>query len=437
MVWRPADEKRMIPPRFDPPFVPARECRWVLWIACRLASAVLRWREGVGRVTLRAEDWERLRALRRERLILCANHPGGTEPILAFWLATRLGTRFHYLAARDIFTSWRAWLLPRLGCYSVRRGYADRESIRETMRLLAEADARVVIFPEGEIYQLNDRMLPFQSGVVTLGFWALIRLRELGKPLRLPLVPVAIKYRCLDAAERPVRESLSRLERALSLPDGADLAPYPRLARVGERLVAAVEEELVLPPPGETSLPERIAAVKERLLARIASALGVRPFPGDTFVERLRAAYNALHDFAVEYADARNDYERRQHLRRQEQVHPIYEDWSRLYRFVAVSGDYVAERMTAERFLELLDRLETEVLGRRVVSWRREALVRVGEPLDLAAHLADYERDRHGTIQAITAELEARIGGMLQELAASGTPLGGAGAKSVGHCGTE
>src|SRR5207248_1847459 len=85
----------------------------------------------------------------------------------------------------------------------------------------------------------------------------------------------------------------------------------------------------------------------------------------------------------------------------------------RLHNFIAIRGDYVRESPTQERFLEVLGRLETEVLGRNHVRGPRRAQVRIGEPLDLRTALAAYQQNRRETVAALTQEVEARVSAML------------------------
>src|SRR5260370_23998012 len=86
------------------------------------------------------------------------------------------------------------WLIQRLGAYSIHRGLPDRQSLRMTRRLLAEMDRKVVIFPEGETYEHNDALIPFQQGVVQIGFGALDDVQKSGREPSLPVLPIAVKY---------------------------------------------------------------------------------------------------------------------------------------------------------------------------------------------------------------------------------------------------
>ena len=45
-----------------------------------------------------------------------------------------------------------------LGGYSIVRGTPDRESFRMTRQILSQPGAKLVVFPEGEVYTQNDTL---------------------------------------------------------------------------------------------------------------------------------------------------------------------------------------------------------------------------------------------------------------------------------------
>src|SRR5439155_21934151 len=100
------------------------------------------------------------------------------------------------------------------------------------------------------------------------------------------------------------------------------------------------------------------------VLEHAARELDARPLAGATTAERMHFLDNALAAYVAEYQGSSIEYERRLHRQRRERVAPLATDLRRLHNFLAVSDGYVAAGMTAERFLEVLSRLETEVRGR-------------------------------------------------------------------------
>src|SRR5689334_16112250 len=127
-------QKTFYPPREHP--VALRLMGTLLPIICKL------WR-GIDGILIGDAQLARLRALGQERLLLCANHPTLGDPLVIFELGRRAGIAFNYMSARELFCFPFAWVLQRLGAYSVRRGAPDRESLRCTRRLLGEGNRQV------------------------------------------------------------------------------------------------------------------------------------------------------------------------------------------------------------------------------------------------------------------------------------------------------
>jgi 1-acyl-sn-glycerol-3-phosphate acyltransferase len=406
-------------------FRPPLDNPFIIRVAQIVAPWVARlWRQVVA-IDIPKEDLSRLRALQDQRFLLCSNHPTLGDPVVIIELSRRLGMRFNGMAAREMFIGPAGWLFQRMGGYSVRRGAPDREAIRTTRRLLAEEDRKVVVFPEGVTYEHNDLLLPFQSGVIQIGFWVLEDLEKLGKEVRLPMVPVAIKYLLIGDARPAIARRLAALERALGLPEALAGNLYQRLRVVGERVLVRMEREFGLSPSPDTPLADRIAAAKEHVLSHVTQELDAHPPPGAAPAERMHFLDNAMAAYLAEYAQSDVEYERRLHRRRLEIAAPLAADLRRLHNFLAVSDGYVAAGMTEERFLEVLARLEVEVLGRQERRLPSRALLRVGETLALGEFFPEYRQNKRAAVAAATEALQCRVGELLQPLSEMGRPLAG------------
>jgi 1-acyl-sn-glycerol-3-phosphate acyltransferase len=330
---------------------------------------------------------------------------------------------FHYLAAREVLDGVKGWVLNHLGAYSVIRGVPDRESLRMTRRLLGEMNRKVVIFPEGEIYEYNDTLLAFQSGVAQIGFWTLDDLAKAGAEPELPLVPVAIKYRCSDWPRSAIDASLRDLERALALPATRGLSSYARLLQVGRRVLSALERQEGIRPDESAALNERIAAARRKLLERVARAIGSEVDSRQSPADQLHLLFHALKSWVGVLPGEHSDYDERLYARRMAVAEPLFRDLHRLQNFIAVTGDYVAAEATAERFLDVLSRLEREVFGQVRHPVPRDAVVRIGEPIRLEARVDAYRANKRQTVSDVTAELERSIRDMLRDLSREATPL--------------
>ncbi len=402
-------------------FRPPKTSPAVVWLTYLVFPLIPRLARKVVGVDVDEQDWARLASLRDHRFILTPNHPSSNDPLIALWIGRRLGRSFNYLACRELFAGAYGLLLQRLGCYSILRGALDREAVRTTVSLLAEQDRQLVIFPEGEIYGHNDMLLPFQSGVVQMGFMALERLQKAGREPGLPVVPAAVKYLHVVEARPAIREGLERLELALGVHRDPERDDYLRLRRVGERVLARVEQEYRL-QGGDRPPAERVEEVKAAILKRVADSLGVPP-PGGRFAEGLHALLGEVHEFAEEFADAGTDYDQRLHRKRHVAAVPLYQDLWRLQNMLAVTDGYVAAHMTTERFVEVMNRLEVEVFGGQRTRIPSRARLRIAEPVELGEHLDAYREKKRVAVTETTAALERRMRELLEELLQLGTLL--------------
>jgi len=408
---------------YKPMFVPPQENPLLQQTVYALLPGLAQMIANIRDVHVAWEDFAHLEALKAHRGILTPNHPTGADPFVVMWLGRMLRQPFNYLCAREVLVGPKGWLLNQLGTYSVIRGIADRESLRTTRRLLAEHNRKVVIFPEGEIYEHNDTLLAFQSGVAQIGFWALDDLAKAGKEPALPLVPIAIKYRCSDAARPAIEASLRRLEAALSLTPKPGFGAYQRLLRVGYTMLGALETDLGIAADEAKELRDRIQEYRRKLMDRVARAVETKVDTRQSPADQLHLLYNDLKTWVGVLPETPSEYDRVLYRRRVEIAAPLFYDLQRLQNFIALTGDYVRQEPTAERFLEVLGRLEKELFGevRQVVP--REARVRIAPPIRLEERYDEYRKNKRGVVAAVTGEMEGAIRGMLQELSKESTPI--------------
>ncbi|HEX5323597.1 MAG TPA: hypothetical protein VFW40_07410, partial [Capsulimonadaceae bacterium] len=255
-------------------------------------------------------------------------------------------------------------------------------------------------------------------GVAQIGFWALADRTKLGKQAQLPVLPIAVKYRFLGDAVRYTEHRICRLEAAvgISAPTGNW---RDRVFAIGQRIVETLEERYKLPNTGE--LPGRIERLKLRIIQRGFASLGLEQRKeGASLAEQMRALFNAVRDLKCE--EPHSEYEEKLAAQRQRQVDAVLDDLNRIADNILISGHYVSDHPTCERLGDLLGRMEDEVFGRHARYPIREAHVRVSEPLPLEDY-AEYGKDKRGAVAAATAEIAARIAGMLDDLASEGTPI--------------
>jgi hypothetical protein len=292
-----------------------------------------------------------------------------------------------------------------------------------TRKLLAEMDRQVVIFPEGLVYEHNDKLLEFQSGVIQIGFWALEDVVKAGKEPALPVVPVAIRYRCKVDPQPYIERGLGALETELKLAREPKAGAVERLVRIGGVVLEAIERAEGVKPAAEEDLNGRITAVRRSILERVAEAVGAEIPENQAPGEQLHHLTNELRAWVGVLPDEHTEYEERLHRQRAEVAAPLFSELMRLHNFVAICGEYLAVEPTAERLLEVLGRLQKEVLGKVRHAAPLRAIVQVAPPIHLEEHLEAYREDKREVVAQITDALEETVREMLRGSRHESTPL--------------
>jgi 1-acyl-sn-glycerol-3-phosphate acyltransferase len=399
-------------------FYPPKPSPPVIRLAYFALPFVLRYLCGVCRVVISNSDLERVDQATKQSCIITPNHPSRVEPMIVTELARRLHRTFYFVSARENFEQFGGRILQKVGAYSIARGLPDRPSLTVTRSLLSEQDQQVVLFPEGEVYHHNDLMLPLNPGVAQIGFWALADKAKLGKPLHLPVLPIAVKYRFLGDAVGYTEKRIRRLERAVGIEKSRGDWSF-RVFAIGDRIVKTLEKRYKLPHDGE--VPERIERLKLTIIHRGFAALGLERKESASLPELMRALFNALREQKSE--EAVSEYDQKIATQRRRQVESVLDDLNRIADSILTSGHYVSDHPTYERLGDLLGRMEDEAFGKHSRYPQREALVRVGEPVPLEEFYENYAKDKRGAVAAATTEIAARIAGMLEELASEGSPI--------------
>ncbi len=391
------------------------------WLAPRYLAATVK----VTQVRIAPEDIARLEALRGSRVVLTPNHPA-FDPIVLFQLSSRLRLAFYYLASRELFNSpLQAWVTSRIGAYAIERGVRDEHALHTTRRLIREGAHWLVLFPEGEAHYLHNLALPFLPGAASLGLGALQDLSAEGAPPPVYLVPLGLRYHYLKDMRPAMLDSLKRLEWVLGLsPATAPRDWHARLGRIADRVLDTNEEALGIVAPDQHDLQARLDTLRELVLKRAAEALGLTLPPADQPLRnRLRKIIVAAKRISHSPPQTGGAYAAHLYARTRAHTALLQRELARVVEFVALTGTYGLDAPTVENYLDVLGRLELEVLGRRRHWGPRAVTVRVGEALDLRPYLEQYAQHPAQASQAAISEVERRVQALLAQTAHLMTPL--------------
>jgi 1-acyl-sn-glycerol-3-phosphate acyltransferase len=375
--------------------------------------------ERVRRVSVRHEEWRWIEELRDHRALLLPNHPSETDPILMAWLARRLGQPFDCVATHELFRGLRGWVVRRTNAFSVLFSRPDLPWLRTPEQLLAILDCKVVLFPEGETHLRNDLIGPLDDKAMKIGFMALERLEERGRSIKLPVVPVVMKYHYLGHPLPALTRGLRRLEKHLGLASG-DNALCDRLWRAALTVLSGVEREYGLEQPtGDgpgRNVDDRLRSLHQRIAARVAQILPMELCPERPVRLGARELFAATSDYLEGLVEGQTPYDRRRQARQVAAARACLKDLSRLQNLTVTLQDRPTPPMEPERFGELLWHLEAAVFGRMRTRLWREAIIRLGPPMDLADRLTEYRKAPRATVGRCTEELEERLRSLLRSL---------------------
>lgn len=358
-------------------------------------------------------------------LLITPNHCNHADVMLIYDLADRLHCPFHIMAAAHVFanvTSLVRMILRWHGCFSVDRAGSDLRAFKRGVSILQESPHPLVIFPEGEVYHLNDALTPFRDGAAMI---ALRAARRADRPLY--CVPCAIKYTYVEDPTPALLELMAELERRahwrprperplvervllfatgqLALKEieylgrPQDGTTRERLRHLREHILVGLETQYVL-DPRKLDLPERIKSVRRACL----DALQVE----DT------SASNGLEAEPTPEAESTGDETPAKSFERS-QIENHLHDLFVVLQLYSYLGDYLEGEPAVERLAETLDKLEEDVLDVPFASVRgaRRAVCTLGEPLDVSSFAG---RSARKAAPGLTRELEIRVQALLDGL---------------------
>lgn len=349
-------------------------------------------------VEVRGLEHVREAVARGHGVLITPNHASHADCYAVYTAADQLGYPFYVMIAWQNFI--RDGLLKQIalrqhGGFSVDREGTDMRAFRQAVEILQSRPNPLVIFPEGEVYHINDRVTPFREGPAAI---ALLAARKASRPI--VCVPCAIKYRYLQDPTPELLQVMADLERAIFWRPRPDLALPQRIYHFAEGVLALKEIEFL----GHTfsgTVPKRVSALAEFILGQIEARYGLDP-SGVTVPERVKL----LRQHAIEQLEGLPDGDRRRGQ--------YEEDLSDLFVVVqafSYPGDYVEQQPTVERMAETLDKFEEDILGAKTATIRgaRAATITFGEPIPVEAG-----RPKKAAA-LLTRTLEKRVQGLLDE----------------------
>lgn len=360
---------------------------------------------------VRVEGLEQLGRLGpQDSALICPNHSYTGDGHVMIDAGFRAPRPFYFMAAWHVFRGHAGidgWLLRRWGGFSVDREGCDRRAMKTAIDLLAGGKF-LVIFPEGEIYHLNERLTPLREGVAFLAATAQRELDSANSPGRVLIFPTAIRYEFTEDVTPRLEAALAALEKRVMLKSPAGMPLHQRIVRFGEVMLTIKEKEkLGRSREHEADLPSRIRGLIDEILARLEAEHLARSNAHEPVPVRVKLLRRKLLEAWFDDPAAAPDAV-------PPALRDALEDVHLALQLFSYPGDYMTASPTPERMAETIEKFEEDIYGSYArPKGARRAIVRLGEPIDVRASLAGA-RPR-AAAETLTAELERRLGAMVAD----------------------
>lgn len=388
---------------------------------------LLLFRCGDLQVKIAGNGLQRFKQLAGKHVMICPNHSFRHDPEVMFAVSAQAGEAFNFVAAREVFdynNGLNGVLLQKLGCYSVVRGAADRESFKTTKSILVNGKKKLVLFPEGEISWQNEVLLPLESGACQLSFWALDEMHKTGSNEAVYVLPIALKYTYRKSIVQQLEWSVTKLEKRLGINGHNEESLYLRTRAAALKVLEALERQYNCKTTAEMTLNARMLQVKENALRHLAEVLEVElPPVKSSYLDWVRVLRNTMDDFIYGDTHELSAYERSIHDEKTNKIRGYYRDLDRIVGFIAIYDGYLSPPATQERIANVVEMLEGEVFGEKSVKGPRLVTVDIGTPINLLTHYPDYKKNKKAVLETVTTELSRQIHGMLDTLEKERTPV--------------
>ena len=387
------------------------------------------------------------------RFLIAFRHPEVDDPLSMLYLFSRavprvarkqgirlqypIHTHFIYDRGMTIWAgAWLGWLFSKGGGIPIHRGkQLDRIALRTARELFVNGKFPITVAPEGANNGHSEIVSPLEPGVAQLGFWCVEDLLKAGRSETVYIVPIGIQYHYIKPPWRSLDKLLSQLEADSGLPvqridksavNDPEKIYYQRLFQLGEHLLTYMEQFYTrfyhrnlpkpnLPAAKESVSPNQVLTARLQILLDTALQVAEEYFDlqaKGTVIERCRRLEEAGWDYI--YRKDVQDLNTLSPLKRgladwvAEEADLRMKHMRLVESFVAVTGTYVLEKPTGERFTEtallmfdLISRIKGKKLPRRPQLGKRWIQMTVGEPISVTERALAYQANCKAARKAV------------------------------------
>ncbi|RYD30055.1 MAG: 1-acyl-sn-glycerol-3-phosphate acyltransferase, partial [Verrucomicrobiaceae bacterium] len=304
-------------------------------------------------------------------IMLVPNHCRPCDPMVLDFLSAEVHRPFHVIASWHAFmaSKLQRFVMPRIGAFSVYREGMDRESLKCSVKTVADGKHPLVIFAEGIITRSNDRFVNFMEGPSFIARSAAKQRKE-GKVV---IHPVFIRYFFEGDLHQTLLPVIQDIEKRLAWHPQTQLPLHERILKIGGALLDLKEvEHFGSARPG--TIRQRLQQLEDFLLSPLEIEWCAGRHDGDTMarVKRLRTAI--LPDMVSGEITEEERAVRWRHLA----------DLYLVQQLHCYPGDYF-DQPTPERILETVERYEEDLTDYSRPHSPIHAAVMVGDAIEVPA----------------------------------------------------
>lgn len=384
------------------PFLPARPSGLVIGAAQALIRAQLAMSN---KLFVQDEDLSRLRNLPKDAgLVLVSNHADEMDPRVCLELSRLCGKRFMIMCNREAFNEGfglAGKALQSLGYFSVNRGAHDNAAKDYAVDLVKNGKDVLVMFPEGEIFYLNEVIQRFHAGAIAIAMQAVVAMRQSNPNWSAYLIPMAIKYHYPESIEDILSRRMTRMETRLSLPK-LDAPLAQRLHRIQQTLLHKEQKTFgVKLKHDESDLEKEIEDTEAAILQLVE----------EKHQKKLLSQKNLIDQSWQLGAEIRD-------LGLSAQIKKDLEDLKEVEHLVSWRPSYYESANCQDRIAEALLKQERELykIKRPSQLANRNVYVKIAEPTNLGDYAEHFQSDSHGMLSQVTSGLRDQIQGMIDEI---------------------
>lgn len=391
-------------------FKPAKPNFWLIGAVQGVVKAQLTLKN---RLRIDKSDLQILKHLPKHAgIVLVPNHADETDPRICIELARLSGKKFISMCNREAFDEvfgLAGWVLQHLGHFSVERGAHDLEAKNYAIDVIKNASDVLVIFPEGEIFYLNEVVQNLHTGAVELCMQAILEKRKTDPKFTAYLVPMGIKYHYPKPIDQILKTRIGKMETMLGIAH-SEKSFAERLKLIQKTLLAREQSahEISL---SETDLYEEIVATENAILTKIEEKhheLKVTP----------AAIIDQSWQLSAEIRDNRPDSTSGVS---QEEISADLRALNEVAHLSSWRPQYYENTDSQDRLAEALLKMERELyeIKRPEALARRDVYVKFSQPIDLSAVLSQYLENprevRHSVTNALQTKLQSLVDAMVEQ----------------------